>query len=154
MTLHDSTDQIQKQIQLKAPISRVWRALTDHREFGEWFRTKIDAPFVVGEKSTGHITYPGYEHLKWEAVVQKMQPERYFSFTWHPFAIDPVQDYSKESPTLVEFRLEEKGGGTLLTVTETGFARLPDTRRGDAFEANDEGWATQMENIRRHVEQG
>ncbi len=82
-------DRIEKRIELKAPVSRVWRALTDYREFGEWFRVKLDGPFVPGQVSRGHITYPGYEHVKWEAVVQKMEPERLFSFTWHPYAIDP-----------------------------------------------------------------
>ena len=73
---------IEKRIALKAPISRVWRALTDYREFGEWFRVKLDGPFVPGQVSRGQITYPGYEHVKWEAVVQKMDHERLFSFTW------------------------------------------------------------------------
>ena len=100
------TDRIEKRIELKAPISRVWRALTDYREFGEWFRVKLEGPFQPGQVSRGHITYPGYEHLKWEAVVQAMEPERLFSFTWHPYAVDPKIDYSQETPTLVEFRLE------------------------------------------------
>ncbi len=100
-------DRVEKRIELKAPISRVWRALTDYREFGEWFRVKLDGPFVPGQVSRGQITYPGYEHVKWEAVVQKMEPERLFSFTWHPYAVDPKIDYSKETPTLVEFRLEK-----------------------------------------------
>ena len=91
---------IEKHIELKAPVSRVWRALTDHVEFGEWFRVKLEGPFVPGQVSRGQITYPGYEHLKWEAVVQKMERERLFSFTWHPYAIDPNLDYSKETPTL------------------------------------------------------
>ena len=94
-------DRIEKRIELKAPVSRVWRALTDYREFGEWFRVKIDGPFKPGEVSRGQVTYPGYEHLKWEAIVQKMEPERLFSFTWHPAGIDPKKDYSKETPTLV-----------------------------------------------------
>src|ERR1044071_8559218 len=107
------SDRIERQIELKAPISRVWRAVTDHREFGEWFRVKLDGPFVPGQVSRGHITYPGYEHLKWEAVVQSMEPERLFSFTWHPYAVDPAADYSSETPTLVEFRLSPIPGGTL-----------------------------------------
>ena len=90
-------DRIEKRIELKAPVSRVWRALTDYREFGEWFRVKLEGPFVPGQVSRGHITYPGYEHVKWEAVVQKMEPERLFSFTWHPYAVDPKNDYSKET---------------------------------------------------------
>ena len=145
------TDRIEKQIELKAPVARVWRALTDHREFGEWFRVKVDGPFVPGEVSRGHITHPGYEHLKWEAVVKAMEPERLFSFTWHPYAIDPKVDYSAEPQTLVEFRLEKTAEGTLLTVTESGFDKIPAGRRAEAFRMNDNGWAQQMKNIERHV---
>ena len=145
------TDRIEKRIELKAPVSRVWTAITDHEEFGQWFRVKLDGPFVAGQVSTGHITYPGYEHLKWNAVVQKMEPERLFSFTWHPYAVDQSVDYSKEEPTLVEFRLEPVEGGTVLTVTESGFDKLPAHRRDQAFRSNDGGWAQQMENIRKHV---
>jgi uncharacterized protein YndB with AHSA1/START domain len=146
-------DLIEKQIELKAPVSRVWRALTDHHEFGEWFRVKIDGPFVVGEVSRGQITYPGYEHLKWEATVQKMEPERLFSFTWHPYAIDPAIDYSKEPTTLVEFHLEPTAAGTLLRVTESGFSKIPKGRRPEAFRMNSEGWTEQLENVARHVGQ-
>jgi uncharacterized protein YndB with AHSA1/START domain len=92
------SDRIEKRIELKAPISRVWRALTDYQEFGEWFRVKIDGPFAPGQITHGQITYPGYEHLRWEAIVQKMEHERLFSFTWHPYAINPKQDYSGEHP--------------------------------------------------------
>jgi uncharacterized protein YndB with AHSA1/START domain len=145
------SDRIEKKIELKAPISRVWRALTDYREFGEWFRVKLDGPFVPGQISTGHITYPGYEHLTWEAVVQKMEPERLFSFTWHPYAVDPKADYSQEPPTLVEFRLEKTAGGTLLRLTESGFDKIPAHRRDQAFRMNDGGWAQQMKNIESYV---
>ncbi len=144
-------DRIQKRIELKAPISRVWRALTDYREFGEWFRVKLDGPFVPGGISRGHITWPGYEHLKWEAVVQKMEPETLFSFTWHPYAVDPAVDYSDETPTLVEFRLEKAGEDTLLLVTESGFEKLPGSRRIEAFRKNDGGWEQQLENIDSYV---
>ena len=146
-------DRIEKRIQLNAPISRVWRALTDHREFGLWFRVKLDGPFAPVQVSRGWITYPGYEHLKWEAVVHKMEPERLFSFTWHPYAVDPKMDYSKEPPTLVEFRLEESKSGTLLVVTESGFDKIPAGRRPEALRMNDGGWTEQMKNIERHVAQ-
>jgi uncharacterized protein YndB with AHSA1/START domain len=99
----------------------------------------------------GQITYPGYEHLKWEAVVQKMEPERLFSFTWHPYAVDPNQDYSSEVPTLVEFTLEKIAAGTLLRVVESGFDKLPDKRRLEAFRMNEGGWSEQMKNIAQHV---
>jgi uncharacterized protein YndB with AHSA1/START domain len=114
---------------------------------------KLDGPFVPGQISRGHITYPGYEHLKWEAVVQKMEPERLFSFTWHPYAIDPKMDYSKETPTLVEFRLEKTTNGTLLLLTESGFDKIPSDRRLEAFRMNDGGWTEQMKNIESHVAQ-
>lgn len=144
-------DRIEKKIELKAPVSRVWRALTDFREFGEWFRVALEGPFVPGQPARGHITWPGYEHIVWEAVVQKMEPERLFSFTWHPYAIDANADYSKETPTLVEFRLEETATGTLLTLTESGFENVPAHRRAEAFRMNENGWAQQMKNIETHV---
>ena len=146
------SNSIEKRVELKAPVSRVWRALTDHREFGEWFRVKLEAPFRPGAVARGPIQYPGYEHLVFEATVQTMEPERLFSFTWHPYAIDPKIDYSKEPTTLVEFRLEPKDGGTLLVVTETGFDAIPKERRFEAFRMNESGWAEQMKNIQRHVE--
>jgi uncharacterized protein YndB with AHSA1/START domain len=145
------SDRIEKRIELHAPISRVWRALTDHHEFGEWFRVKLDGPFVAGQKSTGHMTYPGYEHIKWQAMVQKIEPERLFSFTWHPYGIDPKVDYSKEPPTLVEFRLEKTATGTLLVLTESGFDKVPAGRRDEAFRMNDGGWTEQMKNIEKYV---
>ncbi|MGC1784444.1 MAG: SRPBCC family protein [Acidobacteriaceae bacterium] len=144
-------DRIEKRIELQAPIPRVWRALTDYREFGEWFRVKLDGPFVPGQVSRGHIAYPGYEHLKWEAVVQAMEPEGLFSFTWHPYAVDPSVDYSNETPTLVEFRLEKIATGTLLTLAESGFNNVPENRRLEAFRMNDGGWTEQMKNIEAYV---
>lgn len=150
-------DQVEKRIELRAPISRVWRAITDYREFGEWFRVRLDGPFVVGQVSRGQITYPGCEHIKWEALVQKMEPERLFSFTWpHPKSLEkegyPL-DYSKEPRTLVEFRLEKTASGTLLVVTESGFDKLPGDRRLQAFRRNDGGWTEQMKNIENYVAQ-
>jgi uncharacterized protein YndB with AHSA1/START domain len=146
-----SNDRIEKQIELKAPISRVWRALTDYMEFGEWFRVKLEGPFVAGQVAEGFITWPGYEHLRMEVVVQKIEPERYFSYTWHPYALDPKVDYSKETPTLVEFTLEKSATGTVLRVTESGFDKIPASRRAEAFRMNDNGWAQQMTNIESHV---
>jgi len=145
------SNRIEKQIELKASVSRVWRALTDYHEFGEWFRVKLEGPFVPGEVSRGMITWPGYEHLVWEAVVQKVEPEQLFSFTWHPYSIDPTKDYSKETPTLVEFMLEKTAAGTLLTVVESGFENIPEERRALAFRMNDGGWAQQVKNIEIHV---
>jgi uncharacterized protein YndB with AHSA1/START domain len=147
------TDRIEKSVELKIPLSRAWRALTDHREFGAWFRVQLDTPFAPGKTVRGQITHPGYEHLKWEMVVQKMEPERLFSFTWHPYAVDPDRDYSSEVPTLVEFTLEKSATGTLLRVVESGFDKIPDKRRLEAFRMNETGWSEQMKNFARHVDQ-
>jgi|SRR6185437_14238914 len=144
-------DAIEKRIELKAPVSRVWRALTDSREFGEWFRCKFETPFVPGETRRGHILYPGYEHLVMEIVVRTMDPERLFSFTWHPYAVDPSYDYSQEPSTLVEFRLQPTPGGTLLLLTESGFDRIPEHRREQAFLRNDGGWTQQLKNIEAYA---
>lgn len=154
--LLNMADRIEKRIELKAPVSRVWRALTDHREFGEWFLVKLDGPFVAGQVSRGYITYPGYEHVKWEARVQKMEHERLFSFTWpHPESLEKgnYQPDSEEPTTLVEFRLEKTATGTLLVLTESGFNNLPGDRRLEAFRRNEGGWTEQMKNIEKHVAQ-
>ena len=144
-------NRIEKRIELNAPVSRVWRALTDHGEFGEWFRVRLNGPFVPGQIVRGQITYPGYEHVTFEAVVQKMEPERLFSYTWHPYSVDPKVDYSNEEPTLVEFKLEKTSTGTLLTVTESGFDKIPSHRRSEAFRMNEGGWSEQLKNIESHV---
>jgi uncharacterized protein YndB with AHSA1/START domain len=146
-------NRIEKRIELKATPARVWRAISDYREFGAWFGVKIEEPFVAGQEAQGQITYPGYEHVRWRAVIQKMEPEKLFSFTWHPYAIDQSKDYSHETPTLVEFRLEKSVSGTLLIVTESGFDKVPAERRAEAFRMNDSGWAEQVKNIERHVAQ-
>jgi uncharacterized protein YndB with AHSA1/START domain len=145
-------DRIERSVDLKAPVERVWNALADPRQFGSWFRVKIDTPFVPGQPASGYITYPGYEHIRWEVMIQRMEEPRLFSFTCHPFAIEPGVDYSKEEPTLVEFRLEPLDGGTRLTVTESGFSKLPAHRYSDAIRSNTGGWEAQMENIKAHVE--
>jgi uncharacterized protein YndB with AHSA1/START domain len=144
-------DRIEKSIELKASVSRVWRALTDYREFGQWFRVELEGPFVPGQVSRGRITYPGFEHVTMQVTVQKMEHERLFSYTWHPYAIDPKVDYSGEPPTLVEFKLEKIPSGTRLTVIESGFDKIPASRRAEAFRKNESGWAAQIQNIERHV---
>lgn len=146
-------DRIEKTIELKAPVSRVWKALTDYREFGKWFRVELEGPFTQGKVSRGRITYPGYEHLRWEADIQKIEPERLFSFTWHPYAVDPKIDYSGEPPTLVEFTLEKRSTGTLLRIVESGFDKIPSKRGDEAFRMNDDGWSIQIKNIEEHVTQ-
>ncbi len=146
------SDRIEQSITIKAPVSRVWKALTDYQEFGTWFRVRLEGPFVAGQAARGHITYPGYEHIRFEAIIREIEPERYFSFTWHPYAIDPKVDYSGEPPTLVEFTLEKTAEGTQLRVVESGFDKIPSHRRDEAFRMNEGGWKEQMGNIARHVE--
>jgi uncharacterized protein YndB with AHSA1/START domain len=152
MKLHKTTtDRIEKEIVLRAPRSRVWRAITNAQEFGAWFEVKFEGAFRPGQRIEGHITSPGYEHVKLEMLVERMDPERVFSYRWHPYAIDPAVDYSGEPTTLVEFRLEDAPGGTQLTVVESGFDGIPLARRAEALRMNDDGWAAQLENIERHV---
>jgi uncharacterized protein YndB with AHSA1/START domain len=147
-----STDRIEKIIVLHAPRARVWRAISDAREFGTWFRVALEGEFAPGARLHGQITYPGYEHVRMEMQVERIEPERLFSYRWHPNAVDPVADYSAEPTTLVEFRLEDApGGGTKLTVVESGFDRIPAHRRDEAFRMNEGGWAEQIENVARHV---
>src|SRR5262249_14667008 len=145
------TDRIEKKITLKAPQSRVWRALADAEEFGRWFGCKLQGRFEPGARMTGAITHAGYDHLTMEFVVDRIEPEHFFSYRWHPYAIDPKVDYSSEPMTLVEFRLAEVPGGTQLTVIESGFDKIPAARRAEAFRMNEGGWAQQLKNIERHV---
>jgi uncharacterized protein YndB with AHSA1/START domain len=143
---------IDKHIVLKAPRSRVWRALTDAGEFGTWFGARLTGKFEPGATLEGKITAPGYEHLTVRCVIERVQPEELVSYRWHPYAVDPSVDYSDEPMTLVEFRLEDAPGGTTaLSVTESGFENVPLARRAKAFEMNSQGWSIQVENIARHV---
>ncbi len=146
-----STDRIEKSLVLRAPQSRVWRALANSDEFGAWFGVKVEGEFAPGASVVGRITTPGYEHLSMELFVEQIEPESLFSYRWHPYAIDPEVDYTSEPTTLVEFRLEEVGDGTRLTVVESGFDQIPAGRRAEAFRMNEHGWAAQVENIARHV---
>lgn len=148
-----STDCIEKKILLHAPRSRVWRAIADATEFGEWFLVKLEGSFQQGAVINGRITHPGYEHLTMSIDVDRIEPERYFSYRWHPYAVDPAVDYSAEPMTLVEFRLADAEGGTLLTITESGFDQIPLARREKAFRMNEGGWTQQTQNIERHVSQ-
>jgi uncharacterized protein YndB with AHSA1/START domain len=148
-----NTDRIEKQVTLRAPRSRVWRAIANAEEFGAWFAVKLDGTFVEGATISGKITHPGYEHLTMEMQVERIEAEKYFAYRWHPYAVDPTVDYSTEPTTLVEFRLEDADGGTLLTIVESGFDRIPIERRTKAFRMNDQGWAQQTGNIERHVSQ-
>ena len=148
-----SADRIEKNVTLKAGRSRVWQALTDSAQFGEWFRVKLEGPFVDGGSVTGNITHPGYEHVRFTAQDVQLRPQDYFAYRWHPYGIDETIDYSEETPTLVEFLLADApDGGTLLTVVESGLEHVPAYRRDEAFRMNSKGWAGQMENIRRYLD--
>jgi uncharacterized protein YndB with AHSA1/START domain len=144
-------DAIERRIELKTPIARVWRAVSDHREFGAWFKVKLEAPFAVGKEARGTVTHPGYEHVVWKAVVTELTPEKRFAFTWFPYAVDPSQDYSGETPTLVEFLFEDTGNGTLLVIRESGFDKVPANRRDEAFRMNDDGWRQQIKNVEAYI---
>ena len=147
-----STDRIERSVTLKASRSRVWRALSHAEEFGNWFGVKLEGKsFVAGQRVQGQITYPGYEHLVFDVLIERVEPERVLSWRWHPAAIDPAVDYKKEPSTLVVFELKEVEGGTLLTVVESGFDSVPPSRRLEAFRMNSQGWDEQMKNIEEHV---
>jgi uncharacterized protein YndB with AHSA1/START domain len=145
------TDRIEKQIQLSSPRSRVWRALTDAKQFGAWFGVDLKGTFAAGATVRGKITSKGYEHVPFDVIVEAMEPERFFSFRWHPYAIDPDVDYSKEPRTLVAFTLEPVDGGTVLTVVESGFDGIPASRRAKAFEMDSSGWASQLVRIQKYL---
>ncbi|MDQ2742415.1 MAG: SRPBCC family protein [Chloroflexota bacterium] len=149
--MHMSTDRIERTIVLRAPRSRVWRALARADEFGAWFGVALEGTFAPGAHLTGRITTPDFEHLTMEITVERVEPEQLLSYRWHPFAIEPDVDYSHEPTTLVEFHLEEVADGTQLTVMESGFDRIPLARRATAFRMNDQGWAEQLTRIERYV---
>jgi uncharacterized protein YndB with AHSA1/START domain len=164
MTVTTTSDRIEKKILLRAPVARVWKALTDSEEFGRWFGVKFDRPFAAGAAMRGVLvgttvdaeiarSQQGYAHIPFEITVDRIEPERLFSFRWHPFAIERGVDYSAEPTTLIVFTLEEAPGGVMLTVTESGFDRIPIDRRAKAFTANDQGWAIQMTLIERYLGQ-
>jgi len=146
-----NTDRIEKKAMLRSARSRVWRAISNAQEFGTWFKVKLEGEFKEGATIHGHITYPGYEHLKVEMRVDRIEPETYFSYGWHPYAVDPAMDYSSEPMTTVEFHLADADGGTLLTIVESGFDKVPAARRAEAFRMNDGGWAEQIKNIEQYV---
>jgi uncharacterized protein YndB with AHSA1/START domain len=156
------TDRIEKQVLLRAPHGRVWQAITDAKQFGTWFGVRFDGPFQAGTRIAGVIVPTAvdeavaerqkpHEGTRFEILVDRIDPERLFSFRWHPFAIDPAVDYSSEPTTLVEFVLEDVAGGVMLTVTESGFDRIPLERRGRAFAANEGGWALQVILIAKYL---
>jgi uncharacterized protein YndB with AHSA1/START domain len=157
-----STDRIEKRVLLRAPRKRVWRALADSKEFGHWFGMKFDGPFTPGAVMRGVISpskvnaevakaQKAHEGVAFDITIEKIEPERLFSFRWHPGAVEPAMDYSAEPTTLVEFVLEETAEGVLLTVRETGFDRIPLARRAQAFTANEGGWTIMVKVIEEYL---
>lgn len=149
--MSSSTDRFEREIVVAAPRARVWRALTDVREFNAWFGVALTSPFSPGAVVSGHITTPGYEENVATLWVETIDPERRFAFRWHPYAIGPASDYEQEPTTLVTFTLDDVAGGTRLTVVESGFDALPESRRAKAFGMNEQGWTIQLENLKRYV---
>ena len=145
------TDRIERLVVLRAPRSRVWRALTDPAEFGAWFGVRVEGTFAPGARVRGAITHPGYEHVVWDIIVERMEPERVFSWRWHPYSVEPGVDYSKEPRTHVVFELEDVAEGTRLKVVESGFDQVPLARRALAYRMNEGGWTYQMQAIERYV---
>ena len=146
-----STDRIEKQVTFDAPRSRVWRALTDVAQFNRWFGVSLTAPFTPGAAVSGKLEIRGYEHLTLTIWIEKMERERFFSFRWHPYAVEPGIDYSAEPTTLVTFTLEDAAAGTRLTIVESGFDAIPESRRAKAFTMNSRGWDGQAENLRKFL---
>jgi uncharacterized protein YndB with AHSA1/START domain len=147
-----NTDRIVKEVTLKAPRARVWKAISDSREFGEWFHASFEGPFIAGTEVRGVMTEEGYEGEPFIAWVERIEPEHHFSFRWNTYPVDKDADYSREPTTLVTFELEDRGAETRLTIVESGFDALPADRRDKAFKANSEGWAIQAERVARYVE--
>lgn len=147
----NSQDKIIKIVEIKAPISRVWQALTDYRQFGEWFCVDLNEPFAPGSRSTGVTTYPGYEGHQWLAEIETMEPETLFSFHWNHEDIKPDLPLAQQPTTRVEFGLEDLGHATRLTITESGFATLPDSKRVEAIRLNTQGWDIQAQQITDYV---
>ena len=153
MTTAPMTDRIERSILIKAPRSRVWRALAGAEEFGSWFGVALQGhSFAPGQRVTAPITIEGFRHVMFDVVIERMESEKLLSYRWHPYAVDPNIDYSKEERTLVTFTLQDAPEGTLLTVVESGFDKVPPERRMEAFRANSGGWEHQMQNIQRHAD--
>jgi len=151
--MSSDTDRIERSILIDAPRDRVWRALSNAEEFGTWFGANLKGQaFTAGQRARGNITHPGYEHIMFDVLVERVEPQQLLSYRWHPYAVDPAVDYTQEEPTLVTFTLADApGNGTLLTVVESGFDKVPPHRRLEAFRMNSGGWEAQMENIKRHA---
>jgi uncharacterized protein YndB with AHSA1/START domain len=150
-TTATTTDRIEKQVMLDAPRSRVWRALTEVKQFNSWFGVTLETPFSPGAEVSGQINIRGFENVTMTIWIEAMEAERFFSFRWHPYAIEQGTDYSVEPTTLVTFTLEDSDAGTVLTIVESGFDAIPESRRAKAFSMNSSGWNGQAENIRKYL---
>jgi len=149
--MHESNE-IKRKVLLNAPRERVWEALTDAEQFGSWFGIELAGKrFAAGQPIKAKITYPGYEHVVWNAKIERIEPQTLFSFSWHPYAVDNDANYDVETPTLVEFTLEDHAEGILLRVVESGFDGIPVARRQKAFKKNSRGWDDQMTNIEDYL---
>ncbi|MGI9261629.1 MAG: SRPBCC family protein [Woeseiaceae bacterium] len=149
--MNSEQNQIEKIVDISAPVSKVWSALTDHTQFGEWFHVHLNEPFEVGATTTGHITYPGHEDMQWVSVTEELTPESRFAFSWPPSAVDPDTEYSADAKVMVVFGLEPTEQGTRLTITESGFDQFPEKKRLDVLRSNTEGWNIQAKNIADYV---
>ncbi len=154
--MDSDTDRIERSIVINAPRERVWRALSNAEEFGTWFGADLKGQsFVPGQRVRGRMSQCGHESVWFDVVIERMEPPDLLSYHWHPYAIDPAVDYAAEAPTQVVFTLRDAPGqGTLLTVVESGFDRVPPQRRLEAFRMHGQGWDAQLGNIARHVEAG
>lgn len=160
--MSSNTDRIEKKVFLRAPLERVWHAISDSKQFGSWFGVEFDQSFAANIRITGKIaptrvdpevakTQKPYEGYAFEFFLDRIEPMRRFSFRWHPFAVNVNVDYSKEPTTLVTFELEEVADGTMLTISESGFDRIPLERRATAFARSDEGWTAQAKLIEKFI---
>ena len=147
-----STDRLEKKVLLHAPRARVWRAMATRKEFGRWFDVDLDREFEPGVEVRGTFHAKEHEGIRWQMWIEEVVAERRLSFRWHPYAIDPKVDYSSEPTTLVVFELEDAPGGTLVTITESGFDSVPLARRAKAFEMNDGGWTEMSKRLAGHVD--
>lgn len=154
MTTTTSTDRIEKLVNLDVPRARVWRALTDVKQFNAWFGSALTGTFKPGTEVSGKLTFKKYEHITMTLWIEKMEAERLFSFRWHPYAIEEGIDYSAEPTTLVTFTLEDAAGGTTLRIVESGFDKIPESRRAKAFSSNSGGWDGQIRNIQKFLADG
>jgi uncharacterized protein YndB with AHSA1/START domain len=151
--MSSDTDRIERSTLINAPRARVWELLSNAEQFGTWFGANLKGQaFVPGQRARGNITYPGYEHIMFDVLVERVDPQQLLAYRWHPYAVDPAVDYTQEEPTLVTFTLADApDNATLLKVVESGFDKVPPHRRLEAFRMNSGGWEAQMENIRRHA---